>query len=132
MLTNRPVIVPDEAVIQITISSDNTTYLTVDGQVGEQLHKGDRVIVPAVRTDGAIDPRRRGGVLRCAAREAAVGRLSAQCVGGGASTASTTSRFSPRLRTECITPEGAKAPPPAETSWVSSPTWISASPSSTT
>ncbi len=44
MLTNRPVIVPDEAVIRITMSGDNTTYLTVDGQVGEQLHKGDRVI----------------------------------------------------------------------------------------
>src|SRR5205085_6864587 len=44
MLTNRPVIVPDEGVIQITMSGDNTTYLTVDGQVGEQLHNGDRVI----------------------------------------------------------------------------------------
>jgi NAD+ kinase len=44
MLTNRPVIVPDEAVIRITMSGDNITYLTVDGQVGEQLHKGDRVI----------------------------------------------------------------------------------------
>ena len=44
MLTNRPVIVPDEAVIQITMSGNNATYLTVDGQVGEQLHKGDRVI----------------------------------------------------------------------------------------
>jgi NAD+ kinase len=44
MLTNRPVIVPDEAVIQIAMSGNNTTYLTVDGQVGEQLHKGDRVI----------------------------------------------------------------------------------------
>jgi len=44
MLTNRPVIVPDEAVIQISMSGDNITYLTVDGQVGEQLHKGDRVI----------------------------------------------------------------------------------------
>ena len=44
MLTNRPVIVPNEAIIQITIGGDNTTYLTVDGQVGEQLHKGDRVV----------------------------------------------------------------------------------------
>jgi NAD+ kinase len=44
MLTNRPVIVPDEAVIQITMSGNNTTYLTVDGQVGEQLHKDDRVV----------------------------------------------------------------------------------------
>jgi len=43
-LTNRPVIVPDEAVIEIAMSGNNTTYLTVDGQVGEQLHKGDRVI----------------------------------------------------------------------------------------
>jgi NAD+ kinase len=44
MLTNRPVIVPDETVVRITMSGDNTTYLTVDGQVGEQLHKGDRVV----------------------------------------------------------------------------------------
>ena len=44
MLTNRPVIVPDEAIIQITMIGDNTTYLTVDGQVGEQLQKDDRVI----------------------------------------------------------------------------------------
>nr|MDP9113975.1 NAD(+)/NADH kinase [Acidobacteriota bacterium] len=44
MLTNRPVIVPVQAIIQITIGGDNTTYLTVDGQVGEQLDKGDRVV----------------------------------------------------------------------------------------
>ena len=44
MLTNRPVIVPDQAVIQVTMCGDNTTFLTVDGQVGEQLHIGDRVV----------------------------------------------------------------------------------------
>jgi len=44
MLTNRPVIVPNEAIIQITIGGDNSTYLTVDGQVGEQLNKSDRVV----------------------------------------------------------------------------------------
>lgn len=44
MLTNRPVIVPDQAVIQVTMCGDNATFLTVDGQVGEQLHIGDRVV----------------------------------------------------------------------------------------
>jgi NAD+ kinase len=45
MLTNRPVIVPDESVIQVTaVDEDATTYLTIDGQVGEFLHQGDRVI----------------------------------------------------------------------------------------
>src|SRR5437016_2337550 len=53
-------------------------------------------------------------------------------LGGGARTASTTSRVVPRLRTECTTPEGANAAPPLETNCFSSPIAISASPSSTT
>ncbi len=45
MLTNRPVILPDESVIEvINRSEDNETYLTIDGQVGELLNKGDRVV----------------------------------------------------------------------------------------
>lgn len=45
MLTNRPVIVPDESVIQITSRSEaENAYLTIDGQVGEPLEKGDRVV----------------------------------------------------------------------------------------
>jgi NAD+ kinase len=45
MLTNRPVIVPDSSVIQITVlGDDQTTYLTIDGQVGELLKKGDLVV----------------------------------------------------------------------------------------
>ena len=44
MLTNRPVIVPGDAVIQLTLRSDNPTYLTADGQVGKQLQKDDRVV----------------------------------------------------------------------------------------
>jgi NAD+ kinase len=45
MLTNRPVILPDESVIEvINRSEDNDTYLTIDGQVGELLKKGDRVV----------------------------------------------------------------------------------------
>jgi NAD+ kinase len=45
MLTNRPVIVPDQSVIQTTVlGADQTTYLTIDGQVGELLKKGDLVV----------------------------------------------------------------------------------------
>ncbi len=44
MLTNRPVIVPDTAVIRISNHGEDGTYLTIDGQVGEPLHKGDRVL----------------------------------------------------------------------------------------
>jgi NAD+ kinase len=44
-LTNRPVILPDESVIEvINRGEDSTTYLTIDGQVGELLKKGDRVV----------------------------------------------------------------------------------------
>jgi NAD+ kinase len=45
MLTNRPVIVPDDMVIQIiNRSDDDTTYLTIDGQVGELLKQNDTVV----------------------------------------------------------------------------------------
>lgn len=45
MLSNRPVIVPDQSVIQVTvIGGDHTTYMTIDGQVGELLNEGDRII----------------------------------------------------------------------------------------
>ena len=45
MLTNRPVIVPETSVIQIMImAADDDAFLTIDGQVGEPLHEGDRVV----------------------------------------------------------------------------------------
>lgn len=44
MLTNRPVIVPDESVIQILNHGEVGTFLTIDGQTGEPLSKGDRII----------------------------------------------------------------------------------------
>ena len=60
MLTNRPVIVPEDAVIELTLGSESTTYLTADGQVGKQLQKGDRVVcrcsahtVSLIRPEGA-------------------------------------------------------------------------------
>jgi NAD+ kinase len=44
-LSNRPLVVPDESVIQvINRSDDGVTYLTIDGQVGEVLHEGDYVV----------------------------------------------------------------------------------------
>lgn len=47
MLTNRPVIVPDTSVIQILSQGDEGTYLTIDGQVGEPMSKGDRIVCRA-------------------------------------------------------------------------------------
>jgi NAD+ kinase len=45
MLTNRPVIVPDTSVVNLLIrAEDDTAYLTIDGQVGEPLKAGDRVV----------------------------------------------------------------------------------------
>ena len=44
MLTHRPVIVPDSAVIKVTVDSDVPTYFTVDGQVGELMARGDHVV----------------------------------------------------------------------------------------
>ena len=43
-LSNRPVVLDDQAVIEVTNrSDDDTTYLTIDGQIGELLKTGDRV-----------------------------------------------------------------------------------------
>ncbi|MBI2686983.1 MAG: NAD(+)/NADH kinase [Acidobacteria bacterium] len=45
MLTNRPVIVPDSSGITVWArSEDEEIYLTVDGQVGQPLKRGDRVV----------------------------------------------------------------------------------------
>lgn len=44
-LTNRPVLVPDDSVIQIiTRATSDAAYLTIDGQVGEPLELGDRIV----------------------------------------------------------------------------------------
>ncbi|MEZ5351165.1 MAG: NAD(+)/NADH kinase [Bryobacteraceae bacterium] len=45
-LTNRPVIVPDSAVVQvISRAEDDYAYLNADGRMGERLKKGDRIEV---------------------------------------------------------------------------------------
>jgi NAD+ kinase len=43
-LTNRPVILPDDSVIQVKVLETSPVYMTIDGQVGELLREGDRVI----------------------------------------------------------------------------------------
>ena len=43
-LTNRPVIVPDDSEIQVIVLYNSPTYMTIDGQVGEILETGDRII----------------------------------------------------------------------------------------
>jgi NAD+ kinase len=45
MLTNRPVIVPDTSVIRIIcVAEGDSAFLTIDGQIGEPLQKGDQVV----------------------------------------------------------------------------------------
>ena len=57
MLTHRPVIVPDSAVIKVTVHSEVPTYFTVDGQVGELMARGDHVVCRhSERTVSLIQP----------------------------------------------------------------------------
>ncbi len=45
-LTNRPIIIPDDAVIRTTLESESEeVFLTVDGQVGFPMERGDTVEV---------------------------------------------------------------------------------------
>ncbi|MEZ5400477.1 MAG: NAD(+)/NADH kinase [Bryobacteraceae bacterium] len=45
-LTNRPVIVPDAAVVQVIVRArDDHAYMNADGRMGERLRMGDRVEV---------------------------------------------------------------------------------------
>ncbi len=50
-LTNRPVLVPSDVVITVVNRAvDDSAFLTVDGQVGEPLHEGDRIECRSART----------------------------------------------------------------------------------
>jgi NAD+ kinase len=46
-LTNRPVLVPGSSSIQMIVRSDDSTYLTIDGQIGEPVVHGDRIVCRA-------------------------------------------------------------------------------------
>jgi NAD+ kinase len=57
MLTHRPVIVPDDQIIKVTLLSNDTAYLTADGQAGELLALGDQVLCRRSEyTVGLIQP----------------------------------------------------------------------------
>lgn len=61
-LTNRPIVVPDDSVISITVTSafDEKVYLTLDGQVGFELQEGDSVEVRrALKTTALVMSRSR-------------------------------------------------------------------------
>ncbi len=46
MLTNRPLVVPDTARVEIDIAAaEEPVYLTLDGQIGFQLEPNDRVAI---------------------------------------------------------------------------------------
>ena len=44
-LTQRPLVVPDDVTLDIILTNDAETFLTVDGKKGPALVKGDRVQV---------------------------------------------------------------------------------------
>jgi len=44
-LTQRPIVMPDDVNIEIFLTNDTEAYLTLDGQKGQPLKKGDRVQV---------------------------------------------------------------------------------------
>jgi len=45
MLTNRPVLIPDNMVVRVTcLASDREAFLTIDGQVGEPLMHEDQIV----------------------------------------------------------------------------------------
>ena len=50
-LSNRPIVVPDNAEIELLLKTDNEEVaLTLDGQVGFQMQAGDRVVIRKSRT----------------------------------------------------------------------------------
>jgi len=61
MLTNRPLVIPGNSQVEILLSTaDESAYVTVDGQVGEEAHPGDRLRVrrAARGVELVVSPRR--------------------------------------------------------------------------
>ncbi|HEX7530047.1 MAG TPA: NAD kinase, partial [Pyrinomonadaceae bacterium] len=50
-LSNRPIVVPDESVIEVRLMTDKEEVaLTLDGQVGFPLQVNDRIVIRKSRT----------------------------------------------------------------------------------
>ena len=73
-LTNRPVIVPESSVIRvICLAEDASAFLTIDGQVGEPLRKGDQVVCRVIRPRDPPDPTAADAFLRRPASQTEMG-----------------------------------------------------------
>lgn len=54
MLTNRPLVIPGDSTVEVAVApTDETVYVTVDGQVGVQVRQGDRLRVH--RSDRVVE-----------------------------------------------------------------------------
>ena len=50
-LTNRPIVVPDDAEIELILENENEgVVLTLDGQTGYEMHTGDTAVIRKSRT----------------------------------------------------------------------------------
>jgi NAD+ kinase len=49
MLTQRPIVLPDDRTLNIRLASESEVYITLDGQTGMQLQPGDRVQIKQSR-----------------------------------------------------------------------------------
>jgi NAD+ kinase len=49
MLTQRPIVLPDDRTLNIRLASESEVYITLDGQTGMQLEPGDRVQIKQSR-----------------------------------------------------------------------------------
>jgi len=50
-LTNRPIVVPDTAVIELVLQNENEgVVLSLDGQIGHSMHANDRIVIRKSKT----------------------------------------------------------------------------------
>lgn len=59
-LTQRPILLPDDEEIELTLTSDGEMFVTLDGQSGRALEQGDRVIVRRAPTAAVLVRHDRG------------------------------------------------------------------------
>ena len=75
MLTNRPLVIPDTARVEIDIAAaEEPVYLTLDGQIGFQLQPRDRVVDHEIGEPRGLHAIAAKDLFRSAAQQAAMGR----------------------------------------------------------
>ena len=74
MLTNRPLVIPDTARVEIDIAAaEEPVYLTLDGQVGFKLESRDRVAITQVPEPSRFRAVAAENIFRSAAKQIAMG-----------------------------------------------------------